>query len=121
MSGEMYDYFRYEDLNFKIINQGETLAARQKFSNGYEISVITSLKYPRGTAYGEAFRETFECAIFNPDDEYVPLKPIGKILGFRSKGEISTLMLRCQAYGKTWEDELVKKEIQMRKEMELDD
>ena len=111
----------YEDLNFKIIHDGETLAARQKFSNGYEISVVTSLKYPRGMVYGEAYKETFECAIFNPRDENVPLNGYDDVLGFMSKGEVSTLMLRCQAYGKEWEDKLVNAKEKIRKEMELDD
>lgn len=113
----MSKVYDYNDLNFKIIHDGETLSARQKFANGYEISVVTSLKYPRGTAYGEAFKETFECALFNPNNDYVPLNAYDDVLAFQTKGEISSVMIRCQAYGKEWEDKLVKEKMEARNQI----
>ncbi len=90
----------FKDLVFKKHSSGLGVHAREKFDNGFELSVVAGehlYSTPRESSNDVDFFSSFEIAIFDMTGGFITRQIIGgndDVAGWKSRDEISSIMER---------------------------
>ena len=90
----------FKDLIFKKHSSGLGVHAREKFTNGFELSVVAGehlYSTPRESSNDVDFFSSFEIAIFDMTGGFITRQIIGgddDVAGWKSRDEISSIMER---------------------------
>ena len=114
----------FDDLEFKPHSStlDNAVHAVLRFENGFSISVVASdmPEGQRGSFYGNVADNEYEIAIYDDNDDYVPLHLSDDVLGWQSPLSVSNYMREAQINGKSWAKLLQKSRDDHRKDLGLD-
>ena len=110
----------FDDLEFQPHHSiRNAVQARLDFDNGFSISVVASdmPEGQRGSFYGNVSDNEYEIAIYDDNNDYVPLQFSDDVLGYQSPLSVSNHMRDAQINGKSWARLLQKLRDDFRKEL----
>jgi len=112
------ELLNFDDLDFKPHRHADGVQAVLDLGNDLSISVVANNDGGQGL-YGQVSDDLYEVAVFHKNS-MIPLSPSDDVVGWQSPDQISYLMMKAQAEGVYWVDELKDAKREYRRELGFD-
>ena len=97
----------FDDLQFTYDDSIKKWSASLTLDNGYRFSVISGIDNGVSQLSYGRYPDTFEVAVFNSDENFVPLSVSDDVLAWQEPHRITSLMHQFEMDGKAHEDLLI--------------